>query len=384
MKKHKIIIIVAALIILIAAYSAFTRTGDLGSVFYGEAVGQSYQVTTKTPGLLDQVFFQVGDYVEIGDLVAKIENTDIDFQIQLAKNNVEIARANLNKGSSPVRSEDMKILENKLASTRANIDILRNSRSSILLALEENKLNLSSNLDLLNDLREDYENNKSLYQAGSISKNNLDKSLLTYTSQEKKYQALELNSLKLKEELASIDSRIEILNLEISSTNESIEVARTGLDQYDRSIAQLNLENALTTEKRLLEQGENRSVYSKQAGIIENINYNPGEYISPGMPILTLYDTNELKMTIYIHEKDLPLISLGDQVRVSLSSDDSLDSKGLVTYVANEAIFTPFNIVSIEDRERLVYEVEIELENKDYLHPGMLLKIDLQSGDNNE
>lgn len=384
MKKNKIIIIVAALIILVSAYSAFTKKDDTSSVYYGEAVGETYQITTKTPGLLEEVFFGVGDHIEVGDLVAKIENTDVDFQIQLAKNNVEIARANLDKGTSPIRSEDMKILENKLLSIRANIDILKNSRSSLLLALEENKLNLSNSLDILNDLKKDYDNSKVLFDSGSISKNALDKSLLAYNNHEKKYKALELNSLKLKDELASIDSRIEILNLEINSTEENIEVAKTGLDNYDRSIAQLNLKNAITSEKRLLEQGQNRNVYSKQGGIIENINYSLGEYISPGMPIITLYDTDKLKMTIYIHEKDLALVNLGDEIRVSLSSDPSLDAKGLITYVANEAMFTPFNIVSIEDRERLVYEVEISLENKDYIHPGMLLEIDLKSGDNNE
>jgi HlyD family secretion protein len=52
--------------------------------------------------------------------------------------------------------------------------------------------------------------------------------------------------------------------------------------------------------------------------------------------------------------------------------------KGKVARVAQEAEFTPRNVQTREDRDRLVYEVEIEVENPDdALRPGMPADVSL-------
>jgi len=384
MNKRKKIIIPIILILIVFSYVNFSENDKSSNIYFGEAVGETYSVTTTTPGLLDSINYKIGDAVMVGDHVATLENDDLDYQIQLATTSKTIASVNLEKGTSPLRSEELKILDNKLSSAKANEVILKNSLSSIKLTIEDTALQVSTNLDILKDFESDYSNNKLLFSSGSISQQTLDKSLLNYTNQEKKYDSTKLASLKLNDELASINSRISIIKLEANSISQNLKIATTGLNDYDKTVALSTLENADISEKRLLNQGENRNVRSKQSGIIENINYDLGDYITPGMPIMTLYNDKELRVKIYIHEKNLPSIKIGDTLNVSLASNTELSVDGLITYIANEAMFTPFNIVTVEDRERLVYEVELTLPKPDYLHPGMLLQVELEDGDTDE
>lgn len=383
-KGKKIIIpIVLILIIIVFIYVKFSQNDNFQSIYFGEAIGETYSITTATPGLLDSIYYEIGDRIKVDDLIATLENNDLDYQIELAAGNKNIASTNLEKATSPIRTEELKILENKLSSTKANEVILKNSISTTRISIDALELQVLINLDILNDFETDYENNKLLFSDGAISKQILDKSLLNYTNQEKKYNSAKLEVLKLNEELASINSKIDLLKLEADSISQNIQIARNGLGDYDKSVAISTLKNADISEKRLIEQGENRNIRSKQSGIVENINYDIGDYITPGMPIMTLYNDRELRVKIYVHEKNLPSIKNGDILKVSLASNTELSVDGTITFIANEAMFTPFNIVTVEDRERLVYEVELSLAKPDYIHPGMLLQVEIKEGDIN-
>ena len=196
--------------LIVFSYFKLSKKDDFSSIYFGEAIGETYSITTTTPGLLDSVLYKIGDRVNVNDLVATLENNDLDYQIQLANTNKTIASTNLEKGTSPLRTEEIKILENKLASTTSNEAILKNLLSSTEIAIKEAELQVSINLGILKDLENDYKNNKSLFSNGAISQLALDKSLLNYTNQEKKYNSTKLQSLKLRDELSSINSRINL------------------------------------------------------------------------------------------------------------------------------------------------------------------------------
>ncbi|MGB3368778.1 MAG: HlyD family efflux transporter periplasmic adaptor subunit, partial [Acidaminobacteraceae bacterium] len=337
-----------------------------------------------TPGLLDSINYKIGDVVNVGDHVATLENNDLDYQIQLATTSKTIASTNLEKGTSPLRTEELIILQNKLSAAKSNEIILKNSLASTRLSKKELENQVSINLDILSELETSHESNKLLYADGAISKQALDKSLLNFTNQEKKYDSAKLATHKLDEELTSINSRIDIVKLEADSISQNIQMATSGLSDYDKTIAITSLENADISEQRLLSLADSRNIRSKQSGIIENINYDLGDYITPGMPIMTLYNDKEIKVKIYVHESNLPNIKIGDTLNVSLASNSELNIDGQVTYIARDAMFTPFNIVTVEDRERLVYEVELSLKKPDYLHPGMLLQVEIKDGERDE
>lgn len=381
MNKLKIIIIIAVIAVIGITVVISQKKTNSSGIYYGEAVGTSFNVSTTSSGLLDSIHVYEGDLVNVNQLIATLRNDDIDYQIELAKKQAEIASLQLFKGTTPARVEELNILKNKIKTLEGNQEILANSYKSANSALSE--ANLSKNLasDVLVQKQLEYDDTYSLYNGGVVSKSTLDNALLSLKTAQKNYDASILNQTRLSEELASIKKQTGLLSIEIDSAKQTLHMATTGLDEYEKNIAELTLENAELTIKRLEDLAADREISTLQSGIVETINYEVGEFIAPGTPIMTLYNPDELTVKIYVHERDLTTFNVGDVVSISAANNDHIDHvDGKIIHIANHAMFTPLNIVTVEDRERLVFEVKLSLNRSDYLRPGMLLKIDLQGG----
>jgi membrane fusion protein YbhG len=75
---------------------------------------------------------------------------------------------------------------------------------------------------------------------------------------------------------------------------------------------------------------------------------------------------------IYITEKELGRIRLGDGAEIKIDAFPERTFPGKVTYISPEAEFTPKNVQTKEDRVKLVFGVKVEIENREgLLKPGL-------------
>ena len=75
---------------------------------------------------------------------------------------------------------------------------------------------------------------------------------------------------------------------------------------------------------------------------------------------------------IYVTEKELGRVRLGDAAEVTIDAFPDRPFAGKITYISPEAEFTPKNVQTKEDRVKLVFGVKVEIENKDgLLKPGL-------------
>ncbi len=104
-----------------------------------------------------------------------------------------------------------------------------------------------------------------------------------------------------------------------------------------------------------------------QAKLIEK-----GETVTPGKPLITLADTRQMEVWVYVAAGDLHRIRLGDTLPVEvLALPDEL-FQAQVFYIAPEAQFRPTNVLNPDDRGDMVFQVKLQLDNQDgRLKPGM-------------
>jgi HlyD family secretion protein len=75
---------------------------------------------------------------------------------------------------------------------------------------------------------------------------------------------------------------------------------------------------------------------------------------------------------IYVTEKELGRVRLGDGAEVNIDAFPDKAFAGKVTFISPEAEFTPKNIQTKEDRVKLVFGVKVEIENREgLLKPGL-------------
>lgn len=113
-------------------------------------------------------------------------------------------------------------------------------------------------------------------------------------------------------------------------------------------------------------------------GVVLARLHEPGEWAAPGVNLLTLADLDQLYVYAYVPQTVLYKIHPGDAVRVFLPEAGDKPRKGRVAFIRPEAEFTPKNVQTRAERERLVYGVKVMLDNADQaLKPGMPIEVEL-------
>ncbi|MCB1164393.1 efflux RND transporter periplasmic adaptor subunit [bacterium] len=104
----------------------------------------------------------------------------------------------------------------------------------------------------------------------------------------------------------------------------------------------------------------------------------PGEVASAGRTALRLADLSSLELRIYLETADLDRVALGETLPVRVDALDGAPLEGRVTWISDEAEFTPKNAQTRDARAQLVYAVKLVVPNPDgRLHLGMTAEVEL-------
>jgi len=98
----------------------------------------------------------------------------------------------------------------------------------------------------------------------------------------------------------------------------------------------------------------------------------PGSVVNPGSTVLILGRLDELTITVYVPEDRMGEVSLGQSANVTVDSFPGTSFIAIVTFISDQAEFTPRNVQTVEGRRNTVFAVYLSLENTDLaLMPGM-------------
>ena len=100
-------------------------------------------------------------------------------------------------------------------------------------------------------------------------------------------------------------------------------------------------------------------------GIVTEIAVNLGEQVPLGVPIATVANTNKMRLTVYVGNKEIEKLRVGSQARVFIDSNEPI----LAAIVETSKSADP---------ETRLFRVELEMENsKNMLKPGMYARAEI-------
>lgn len=185
------------------------------------------------------------------------------------------------------------------------------------------------------------------------------------------------DSVKKGQRLVTLDDRIardqvKAAQAQIEAAEANVRAAEEAGDDEQRDVALAQVKAAKAAKASARVQLSYTSLTSPIAGRILSLAVEKGENVTPGSPVMTIGRLDDLTLSIFISEDRLGRVKLGQVVDVSVDSFSSRIFKGKVTEISDQAEFTPTNIETKEQRVNLVYEVKVDLPNKDLgLKPGM-------------
>ena len=270
----------------------------------------------KINGYLSDLKVQAGDKVQAGQVIAIITRSDLEAQVIRDEAALARAAAQLRDLEAGSRVQERQELAATVASAQSVYD----------------------------KAAADFARYQTLYEKGAVSAQQLD---VARSSQDVAYNALVAAQQKLS--LSEAGSR-----------PETIEAQRL---EVERSRA------VLAASKTML---EDTVVKSPVSGLVLSKNYENGEYVNPGVAIITVGDMRDCWVKIYIPSTQLGRIAIGQQADVRVDAFPGRSFPGVIKEIAQQAEFTPRQSITPSERANLVFAVKIKLQNEEgILKPGM-------------
>ncbi len=145
------------------------------------------------------------------------------------------------------------------------------------------------------------------------------------------------------------------------------------LVRLDDAVVRVQMAQAPAAEQQVLAlQQAKYTIGAPLTGTVLRRSIEPGEVAVAGAPLLTIADMQQLEMKVYVLQRDLALVRVGDPAMVQADALPGETFPGTVTWVAGQAEFTPRNVQTAKDRANLVFAVKVRVERPDgRLKPGM-------------
>jgi len=106
-------------------------------------------------------------------------------------------------------------------------------------------------------------------------------------------------------------------------------------------------------------------------GVVLLKNFDVGEVVTPGVPVVTLGDPESLWIRVYLSAPELPHVRIGSTAQVRpIGSKQTFP--GRVVSIASQAEFTPRSALTEEEQANLVFAVKVALApSRGVLKPGL-------------
>ncbi|MEO8724308.1 MAG: HlyD family efflux transporter periplasmic adaptor subunit [Sphingobium sp.] len=313
MNRRRIILVIAALALLIAALATkgFGLFGDnegVSLVLHGNVDIRQVDLGFRVAGRIKTMPYEEGTRVAAGAVLAVLDPAPLRDIVAAADAQVDAATAELDKRRNGNRSQDIAQAQARLAESQANLE----------------------------NARAEYDRRSVLVKRGTISRASFDTSQAQYRAAQ-----------------AQVDAAQQALSLQTAGARqEDIKgaAAQQQLAMAQRDKAQTDLNDAV--------------LRAPNGGVILTRAREPGAIVQPGETVLTLTIDRPMRVRAYIAETDLARVSPGMKVEVT-TDGNAKTYHGTIGYISPTAEFTPKTIQTEELRADLVYRLRVIVTDPD-------------------
>lgn len=188
----------------------------------------------------------------------------------------------------------------------------------------------------------------------------LNEQLKTTLIEQKRIQNMFAENAATKRQVDEINGKVNVLNEQI----KSIKTQEAPISNEQKSIdAQIEKINDQIQKCKIINPFQG-TVLAKYSEANEITNF--------GKPLYKLADLTTMTLRVYISEKQLNQIKVGQKVTVKIDTQEDMKSyPGTISWISSSAEFTPKIIQTKEERANLVYAVKVNVKNDGSLKIGM-------------
>jgi len=394
-------LLIVAAVVAVGGYVAWQQfiphSSSDGLRVGGRIEADETDIGAKTGGRITQILVREGDQVKAGQLVAELEDEEVDQQLQAAIAQVNVAQQEAAQARLDVQVAESRIQEAQVNLAQAQADSqgrvdqassnvaaaeaqVAQARAQVAQAQAEVR-SAESRLKLAQADRDRY---AELVTQGAVNRQQFDQA---QTNAETAQANLETARATLIARSAAVRTAEQQLQAsrggltQTQSTTLNPEIRRSQLAAFEQqkqqagarlAAAQATVKTAIANQQQLQKRLDSFKLRSPIAGIVQDRPLEPGAVVTSGRTLLTIINPNAVYMRAYVPEGDLGKIYVGKSARVFLDANPNQPLNARVSAIDPKASFTPENIYFQKDRVRQVFGVRLAIEQSQlYAKPGM-------------
>lgn len=142
------------------------------------------------------------------------------------------------------------------------------------------------------------------------------------------------------------------------------DVARAALEAARSQLvsAQRNVEAAEAELRRIQVQIDDAVLRAPRDGRVQYRLAEPGEVLAGGGPVITLIDLTDVYMNVFLPTHQAGLAYVGNEARIVLDAAPGFVIPAKVSFVANDAQFTPREVETKSERDKLMFRVKVRID----------------------
>lgn len=359
-----VILIVAALI----GWLTWNQTRTPPFVVSGFIEADTVRVGSRIGGRIAEVLVDEGSIVEPGTPLLRIDPFDLNEQLAQSRATLAALEAEFARLKAGYRAEEIEQARAQRDEAAAALERLTAGprRQEIDFAREQLKVEQAG----LDFAKSEYERLKRLETQAQAAQRELDEALRALRAAEGRTAAAEQTLALLVE--GSRKEDIAAGRAALARAESALKLVTEGYRAEDVARAEAEVLAARSRVAAIEVQMRELVVSSPCHCVVEAVDLQPGDIVSPNAPTISLLDQGRLWVRSYVPENRLGQVTLGQDVPVSVDSFPGERFSAKITFIAREAEFTPKNIQTPEERSKQVFRVKATLQPPlDRLRVGM-------------
>lgn len=276
----------------------------------GRIEATEINISSKLSGQLEEILVQEGDFVEPGQVLARIKVSALEAQLR------------------EVQAQQRQAQEG-IATTEAQVAMRISEKAAAAAMVEQRETELVAAKNRL-------ARTEILAKDGAVSKQQLDD------------ERADVKSVAAV--LSAARAQVDTAQSAIVAARSQVSSARSQVDAIKATIERINFDI------------EDAQLKAPLKARVQFLVAQPGEMIAAGGRVMNLIDLSDVYMTFFLPETVAGRIAIGTEVRIVLDAAKNVVIPAKVSFVADTAQFTPKTVETESERQKLMFRIKAKVD----------------------
>jgi HlyD family secretion protein len=275
-----------------------------------------------------------GDRVQEGDVLARLETSDLEEAVTRAELDLRQVRLRLEQLQEPADEAEIRRAQHAVDQAADALGVARINLSGVLSSTLLNKT--------LEDAQSAFQDAKNWYELRLRQHEEEGIDYWFVDQAQKKYKDAQLNLACIQYsadlQLESAHSQVNKAGHTYKEAHDDLQQLLEGADPADLEAMQLDVEAAQLDVEKARGDLEKATLVAPLDGVVLEVNGAPGDRISAGATLITLIDPTAVEARVTVIEEDLPLIEAGQPVELFFDARPEVAVQGHVARIVPQRV----------------------------------------------